>query len=130
MKKQLNKIYLAIPYSKMNTDLSFQLANEISVYFLKQGNNVFSPITHCHPLHQTGMLNDNTWEFWGEIDMQFIDWADEIIVIIPPTTNGVDLVLNSTGVTSEIKYGLNNNKPHRFFDYKTKSFVEIEEFVL
>ena len=130
--KKLNKIYLAIPYSKMDGNLSFKLANEIMVHFLNKGNNVFSPITHTHPIVDMG-LTSGAWDYWGEYDCQFIDWADEMIIIIPPNNkdiNGIELILSSTGVQAEIEYCNKIGKKVRYFDYETKKFVKIPELVL
>jgi hypothetical protein len=121
MKKKLNKIYLAIPYSKMDVELSYKLANEMFAYFLNRGNNVFSPITHSHPLTKLGFRGD--WDFWQDCDHQFIDWSDEIVVVVPPTDNGWELVFTSTGVQAEIKYGDETGKKTKYIDFVTKKFV-------
>ena len=129
--KKLNKIYLAIPYSKMDGDLSFKIANEMMVHFLNKGSNVFSPITHSHPLTNLGIRGD--WKFWEQIDLEFIDWSDEMIIIIPPTNNnisGIDLILSSIGVQAEIEYCNKSGKKIRYIDYETKKFVNIQELVL
>lgn len=129
--KKLNRIYLAIPYTKMDGDLSFKLANEILVYFINKGYNVFSPITHSHPLTKLGVRGD--WEFWEQVDLEFIDWADEMIIIIPPDDkdiSGVELVKSSTGVQAEIDYCIKTNKKVRYFDYETNKFVKIPELIL
>jgi hypothetical protein len=125
--KKLNKIYLGIPYSKMDVELSYKVANEMFAKFLELGNNVFSPITHSHPLTKLGFRGD--WDFWQDCDHQFIDWCDEIIIIIPPTDDGYDLVLSSTGVQAEIKYGIKNGKKIRYFDYAKRLFVKMPEVV-
>ena len=123
MENKIKKIYLAIPYSKMDKELSFTIANEISIRFLNKGFNVFSPITHSHPLVKKGLLN-GAWDFWEKIDCQFIDWADEIVVIIPPN-NGIELIETSVGVQGEINYAKQTNKPYRYFDYNKKRFVPL-----
>lgn len=123
--KKPKKIYLAIPYSKIDKELSYKIANEITVFLLKKGFNVFSPITHAHPLTKYGLKGD--FDFWETMDKQFIDWSDEIITIILPE-NGWQLINDSIGVTEEIKYGIKTGKKHSFFDYKTKSFVNSELF--
>ena len=128
MKKKINKIYLAIPYSKMDKGYSYELVNKITIEFLNQGNNVYSPITHTHPLVMMGL--DGAWDYWEEYDYQFLDWADEIIVVIPPTENGIQLVQDSIGVQAEIKYGIKTGKPYRFFDYVTKEFVDVPELIV
>ena len=92
-------VYLAIPYSGME-ESSFKQANEATVALLKMGYNVFSPITHSHPLRDYGV--PGTWDFWSQIDYQFLDKSDELWVIIPK--EGIGRVFNSVGVQSEIKY--------------------------
>lgn len=126
--KKLNKIYLAVPYSKMDVELSYKIANKTFAILLEKGNNIFSPITHSHPITKLGFKGD--WDFWRVRDYQFIDWSDEIIVIVPPTENGWDLVYTSTGVQAEIKYGIKNNKLVRYFDYKTKQFTNLPELII
>jgi len=128
--KKLNKIYLAIPYSKMDGELSFNLANEVMISLLNAGHNVFSPITHTHPLVRLGVRGD--WKFWKQVDLEFIDWTDEMVVIIPPDTDkitGIELLETSVGVQAEIKYCKEQGKDVKYFDYNTKIFIKIPELV-
>jgi len=112
MNKQLKKIYLAIPYTGM-VESSFEQANKASVLILNKGLNVFSPITHSHPLTLLeGYTVPHTWDYWQHIDYQFVDWCDEIWVLIPK--EGIEYLKNSTGVKAEIKYGLKHNKHIKF----------------
>jgi len=102
------KIYLAIPYTGME-DSAYEQANLATLLLLNCGYNVISPITHCHPLTKIDGYNvPGNWEFWKEIDCQYIDWADEIYVLTPK--EGFDKVLNSTGVNAEIEYGIKSGK--------------------
>ena len=128
MKKKINKIYLAIPYSKIDKQYSYNLVNQITFDLINDGNNVYSPITHTHPLVMMGL--DGAWDFWEQCDYQFIDWADEIIVTIPPVENGIEMVQESVGVQAEIKYGIKTGKPIRFYDYATKDFVDVPELMV
>lgn len=118
----MKKIYLAIPYSGM-TESSYAQANFASVLVLNQGHNVFSPITHSHPL----TLIDNytiphTWEYWQHIDYQFLDWADEVYVLIP--NEGMQKVLDSTGVQAEIKYALEHDMPVKYIKINDELMIE------
>jgi nucleoside 2-deoxyribosyltransferase len=99
------KIYLAIPYSGME-ESSFEQANEATVKLLKQGFNVFSPITHSHPLTRFDL--PGTWEFWSKIDYQFLDWCDVCLVLVPK--EGEEKVIASVGVKAEIDYAIKKNK--------------------
>ena len=124
--KDLKKAYLAIPYSKMDKELSYKIANEISVYFINKGYNIFSPITHSHPLSKYGLRGD--FAFWEKMDKQFIDWCDEVIVVVVPN-NGWELIESSIGVQGEIEHANLTGKRVRFFDYETKMFVKLKELV-
>jgi hypothetical protein len=116
MKKKLLKIYLAIPYTGM-VDSSYKQANLASVLVLNEGHNVFSPITHSHPLTLIDKYEvPHTWDYWQYIDYQFVDWADEVWVLIPD--EGEEPVLKSTGVQAEIKYAKEHNKKVRFIQVK------------
>jgi nucleoside 2-deoxyribosyltransferase len=99
------KIYLAIPYSGME-ESSFEQANEATVKLLKQGFNVFSPITHSHPLTRFDL--PGTWEFWSKIDYQFLDWCDLCLVLVPK--EGEEKVNASVGVKAEIDYAIKKKK--------------------
>lgn len=110
----MKKIYLAIPYSGMQEN-SYKQANIATVILLNMGYNVFSPITHSHPLTKLENLSvPHTWEYWQNIDYQFIDWADEVWVLIPE--EGVEKVDASTGVLAEIEYAINTGKPVCMFE--------------
>jgi hypothetical protein len=108
----MRKIYLAIPYTRMESS-SFEQANIATIELLKLGVNVFSPITHSHPLViLDGESLKGTWEFWEQMDKQFIDWADEVIVLIPK--EGFQMVINSKGIKNEIDYARSQEKTIRY----------------
>jgi len=104
--KPLKKVYLAIPYSGMEKS-SYEQATKACTMIINQlGHNVFSPITHSHPIAKLGVKG--TWEYWQKIDYQYLDWADEMWVLIPK--EGLTKVISSTGVVAECKYAIKNNK--------------------
>jgi hypothetical protein len=104
----MKKIYLAIPYSGM-IESSYKQANEAAALILLMGYNVYSPISHGHTLVSASKIKiPHDWEFWKNIDYQFIDWADELFVLVP--TEGSDKVKYSTGVNAEIDYALKAGK--------------------
>jgi hypothetical protein len=121
MKKELKKIYLAIPYTGMQ-ESSYRQANEASVIILNMGFNVFSPITHSHPLTLIDKYEiPHTWEYWQHIDYQFIDWADEVWVLIPE--EGIEPVIGSTGVNAEIQYAKKHKKKVNFVQLVNNELV-------
>lgn len=103
----MKKVYLAIPYSGME-ESSYHQATKATAKFMNDGINVFSPITHSHPLHKEYNM-PGTWNFWQKVDYQYLDWADEVYVIVPE--EGYDKVLNSTGVQAEMAYAKHQDKP-------------------
>lgn len=122
----MKKIYLAIPYTGME-ESSYNQANLGSVLILNQGMNVFSPITHSHPLTKLDKYEvPHTWDYWQHIDYQFIDWCDELWVLVPTERDGKERVENSTGVTAEIKYAVEQNKPVKFFEIEDDKIKFLE----
>lgn len=108
----MKKIYLAIPYSGME-ESSYEQATSMAAKLINMYEiNVFSPITHSHPLTRYGVKG--TWDYWQKIDFQFIDWADDVWVLIP--REGVDKVEKSIGVQAEIEYAKQNNKSVRYIN--------------
>lgn len=104
---------------------SYNQANIASVEIINQGHNVFSPITHSHPLTLLdGYTVPHTWDYWQHIDYQFIDWADEVWVLIPE--EGMLPVNKSTGVQAEIKYATEQGKNVEFVQMLDGKLVILE----
>jgi hypothetical protein len=117
---QLLKVYLAIPYTRME-ESSYTQATEATMLIINQyGHNVFSPITHSHPIAKLGVKG--TWDYWQHIDYQFIDWCDEVWVLIPE--QGIGKLFDSEGVKAEIQYAKTHNKIIKYIS------VENEEIKL
>lgn len=103
------KIYLAIPYSRYE-EKSFKLANEIAADLIRKGYIVFSPISMSHPIATIGGLQGD-WETWKKIDLEFIRWCDEVIVI-DFDDNAVN---ESVGVQDELKFAQSIEKTIRYY---------------
>lgn len=123
--KKLFKIYLAIPYSGMQ-ESSYQQSIEASVALIKTGDyNIFSPIIHSHPF--TPFDIKGTWETWQYYDYQYIDWSDQLWVLIPK--EGYSTVKNSIGVQAEIDYAKKRNIPVVFFEMVDETITILEGVV-
>jgi hypothetical protein len=72
--------------------------------------NIFSPITHSHPLPKYMPKDYNTHEFWLKLDFNWISACDELWVYCQ---KGWD---KSTGVDREITQAHNWNIPVRYID--------------
>ena len=118
----MKKIYLAIPYSGME-EASCALATRVTAKLMsEQRLNVFSPITHCHPMTKLqGISMPGDWEYWREIDFQYLDWADEMYVVVP--VGGYELVMSSTGVQAEIAYCKEHNMPVKFIQLTSSDSI-------
>lgn len=88
-------IYLAIPYTGRE-EFSFSLTTAIAAELSARGEVVYSPITHSHPMTKVRELPGD-WEFWGNIDREFIRACSKMYVIC------ADGWAVSTGVQAEIK---------------------------
>lgn len=101
--------YLAVPYSYNSPDkrvrelvqrFRFETASRAAGYLLSSmGWNVFSPITHSHPIHVMYPEVRGDWEFWKQIDTEYLQISKRIIVLTLPGWR------KSTGVTAEIEIG-------------------------
>lgn len=92
--------YLACPYSHANPKVShlrFVACTKAAAWLIKAyAWNVFSPITHSHPLHDIAGLQGD-WNFWKQIDTQYIELSCRLVVLVIPGWK------ESTGVQAEIK---------------------------
>ena len=103
----MKKIYLATPYSDPSPAVRaarFTAVNEVAARLMGEGFLVFSPISHTHPIALAGDLPKG-WEFWREYDLTFIEWCDEVHVLMQPGWE------DSVGVTAETLIAIEMNKP-------------------
>jgi len=118
----MKKVYLAIPYTGIE-ESSFEQANEAAAIILNKNINVFSPISHCHTIAKEHKL-PGTWNFWEKVDYQFIDFSNEVWVLIPK--EGEEKIKESVGVMAEIKYAKNTGKPVYFIKVEQKDITEVK----
>ncbi|RKY70130.1 MAG: hypothetical protein DRP97_04255 [Candidatus Latescibacterota bacterium] len=96
------KIYLASPYSAINP--AIREARHLSVCrkageLMRAGYIVFSPIAHSHPIAEVCELPKD-WEFWKKYDKTFIDWCDELWILMLPGWK------TSKGVSAEVELAM------------------------
>ena len=92
------RIYLAIPYNDPSSEIRnerFEIANKVTAGLMNLGYNVFSPISHSHPIAVQCNL-PRGYEFWKEWNKTFIEWCDELYVVC------IDGWRESRGVQDEI----------------------------
>lgn len=105
----MDKIYIAIPYSNVNKEESFRLSNKIAAEQYKKGHIVYAPISHSHPIAvQEGLPGG--FDFWENIDFEFIRWCDYIILVKMPGWE------KSAGVSRELEYCRKLGKPIVYLD--------------
>ena len=92
-------IYLACPYSHESStvrDARFVLANAAAAVLMRAGLYVFSPISHTHPIAQTGGLPLG-WDYWEGYDREILKHCGALVVL------AVDGWQQSAGVKGEVK---------------------------
>ena len=92
-------VYLACPYSDPDPAVQverFEAANRAAAMLLKEGYNVFSPISMCHPIAVQAGLPGN-FEFWERFDRAYLAVSNKLFVLRVP---GWEI---STGVNAEIQ---------------------------
>ena len=104
------KIYLAIPYNDLDPTVRqrrFEIANQVSADLFNKGYNVFSPISHSHPIAVQCDLPKG-YDFWSKWNATFIEWCDELHVIC------IEGWRESGGVQDEIKIAERLGKEVRY----------------
>lgn len=100
-------IYLASPYSHKEDKVRFERFETIArvaAKLMSQGVYLFCPITHTHPINEAG-INNPGWDFWCKYDYMMLDRCQELWIADMPGWK------ESVGVTAEIKYMMEANKP-------------------
>ncbi len=103
----MKKIYLANPYSHPDPYVRrerFHAACRAAARLMEAGNIVFSPIAHSHPISEH-LGNPLDLDFWLAQDRAFVEWADEVHVLLLP---GWD---TSKGVAMEVQWTREAGKP-------------------
>lgn len=80
---QRSVIYLANPYSHEDPEVRRGRARAAARYagqLMNDGQVVYSPITHCHPIAELIDLPKG-WDFWKRFDTEMIRRCDEMIVL-------------------------------------------------
>lgn len=115
MKK--NKIYLATCYSSkvlwigwFIRWLRFRRITGVAGFWMRAGYNVFSPITHSHPIARHIPPRLNTYDFWLGLDFDWLDACDEVWVYMQRGWR------KSKGVKLEIEYAKAKGMKVRYLD--------------
>lgn len=114
MNKNL-KVYLAIPYTGME-EKSFKTVNAIAAKLFRNGQIVYSPISHWHSV---ALENDlpTVWDYWERLDTEFLKWCDYILMV-DVGENGKELIKNSKGCTAELKIAKDLGKEIKYYKIK------------
>jgi hypothetical protein len=112
-------IYLAVPYSYKDADPAvvaqvqetrFKIVSKVAAKLMNEGNYIFSPISHSHPLSVAGGLPGD-WKFWEGYDRCILSFCKKVIVLRLPGWE------TSTGVQAEIKIARELGIPVEFIDH-------------
>ena len=105
-------VYLATPYSHPDPAIReqrYHAVNRAAATLMAQGEHIYSPITHCHPLAVAHDMPTN-WEFWAEYDGAFLRAAKKMLVLCLPGWR------DSVGVTAEIQIAREMGIPVEYMD--------------
>jgi hypothetical protein len=105
-------VYLAVPYSHPDPSVRqwrFERVNLAAAKLMRQGLNIFSPISHTHPISEAGDLPKG-WEFWEAFDRAYLTCCNKLIVLKLAGWQ------ESVGVTSEIDIARELGIPVEFIE--------------
>lgn len=105
MQKSKSKLeYLAVPYTFAHADARvqaavqetrFEIVNAVAATLIKEGHLIYSPISHSHPIFQSGVAGGD-WETWKKLDLALLAVCKRLLVL------RLDGWKESEGVQSEI----------------------------
>jgi nucleoside 2-deoxyribosyltransferase len=102
-------IYLASPYSHPDAAVRaarFEAACAHASAMLREGELVYSPIVHSHPLAERGLPGD--WAYWAEHDRRMLSACTALLVLALPGWE------ESRGVAAEVGMARDLGLPVRF----------------
>ena len=115
MEYKNKNIYLGIPYTGME-ESAFEIVNSVAAILMgKEEAIVYSPISHSHLIAKCGDL-PKTWEYWKQVDEQFIKWCDTVVMVVIGD-KGMDLIKKSKGCMSEMEIAKKLGKPVEFYKF-------------
>lgn len=91
-------VYLACPYSfgdAATRGARFEAVTKTAAELMKQGHNVFSPITHGHPVNLMGVAGG--WHRWAPVDEAILSTCCREMIVL--TLEGWQ---ESIGIQAEI----------------------------
>ena len=107
----LKLIYLATPYSHPCPTIRaarFRVVTAVAAKMMREGEIVFSPITHCHPMAEAGGL-PTEWAFWQVYDELMITKCQLMVVVMQVGWK------ESVGVQREIAIAEENDIPVEYY---------------
>lgn len=113
--------YFAHPYTVVDDngnyvsdgeDANFQLCNQRAARLFEKGYNIYSPISHTHPIHRASptFLARHEHEVWYLLDMAFIEKTNFDGIILAPGWQG------SKGCNMERNWFLENGREILLYD--------------
>lgn len=97
----MKRIYLACPYSHPDPMVRRWRVKQVDMKaaeLMEQGNLVFSPLSHSHPISNYCRVDPTDHDFWLRQDLWILDICDEMHILCLP---GWD---ESKGIGVEIEY--------------------------
>jgi len=108
-------VYLASPYScntKEERDFRFRKVCEMAAKLMKNGDEVFCPIAHSHPIEIHGMTEMEGHDFWLKQDFAILQHCKKMFVYKMP---GWTL---SKGIAAEIMFAKAHSIPVEYLEFE------------
>lgn len=114
----MKTIYLTCPYTHDEQEVMLERTKEstrVAAELMMDGYNVFSPLTHSHPISEWMPHEYQTdADFWLERDLEFMELTDELFVLC------LDGWKESTGVAREIMEATKKGIPVIYLEKEVK----------
>ena len=116
-------VYIAIPFSHTSEEVEkerYDIVTKLAALMCKDGEIVFSPITHSYPLQQVSDLPNN-WDYWGKHDRAFLEMSKKLVVVMAPGWE------ESKGVQAEIQIAKELEIPTAYYSIEKQYKFSLEK---
>jgi|GEM_PF-590188 len=97
-------IYLATPYSDPDwrvREARYRTVTKVTADLVKEGEHVFSPITHLHDVIKHGDLSAG-WDYWKEFDRKMIGVCERFMILRLPGWEKSVGVMAEVGIATDL----------------------------
>ncbi len=113
--KTTDLFYLATPYSHIDSAVRvarFKAVNRLAAKLMCKGLNIYSAISHTHPIAVSGRL-PKEWEYWKNLDTIMLSKCIGIIIYTQPGWQSSKGVIAEIEIAEKLGLSISHLRPQK-----------------